>query len=259
MATLRAVAIVALAFLAGAPAALAQTGQQLYQQWCQGCHTSPAGNVNGVLAGKDWTLIKLAMDVVPQMTDTLRPSYDDGSITDDDFMRIASYLQGFSGGSGVEVSPVVEYYNASFGHYFMTADDDEVTGLDAGAYDYAFLRTGLAFNAYDQPGAGKAAVCRFFTTPGTFGPKSSHFYTANQAECEYVKNLPAWVYEKVAFYIPVPTNGACPGGTTPIYRMFNNGQTGAPNHRFTTSLLVYQDYTATKGWSGEGIVFCAPP
>ena len=34
--------------------------------------------------------------------------------------------------------------------------------------------------ADDRHGAG----CRFFTTPGTFGPKSSHFYTANPVECE---------------------------------------------------------------------------
>ncbi|MBK6804368.1 MAG: hypothetical protein IPG84_05675 [Betaproteobacteria bacterium] len=44
----------------------------------------------------------------------------------------------------------------------------------------------------------------------------------------------------------------------PVYRMYSNGQTGAPNHRFTTSLAVYQDFTTQQGWSGEGVRFCAP-
>ena len=40
--------------------------------------------------------------------------------------------------------------------------------------------------------------------------------------------------------------------------MYNHGQTGAPNHRFTTSLATYQQFTATMGWDQEGIGFCAP-
>ena len=51
---------------------------------------------------------------------------------------------------------------------------------------------------------------------------------------------------------------ACPAGAVPIYRMFNNGQTGSPNHRFTTSPATYQQFTTAQGWAGEGVVFCAP-
>jgi len=251
--------VAALVALAAAPSALAQTGQSLYQQWCQGCHGTPAGNVNGVLGGKDWTLIKLAMDTVPQMTDTLRPSYDDGGLTDEDFEKIAAYLQTFTGGATTEVTPVVEYYNAGFGHFFMTADDDEIAGLDAGAFNFAFMRTGRAFDAFPSQAAGTVAVCRFFTAPGTFGTRSSHFYTANAAECEGLKLNPAWVYEKIAFYIRVPSGGACAAGTIPVYRMYNNGQTGAPNHRFTTDVATYQAFTTAQNWSAEGIAFCAPP
>ncbi|HEY8242582.1 MAG TPA: c-type cytochrome [Casimicrobiaceae bacterium] len=258
MATLRAIVVVFLAALAGSTAALAQTGSQLYQQWCQGCHGAPASNEKNVLAGKEWSFIKLAMDTVPQMNDILRPVYDDGLLTDDDFMKIAAYLQTFTGGAISTVTPVVEYYNAGFGHYFMTADDDEITGLDAGAFDFAFLRTGREFDAYSSPVAGTVPVCRFFTTPGTFGTKSSHFYTANGAECEGLKLNPAWVYEKIAFYARVPTNGACGAGTRPIYRMYNNGQTGAPNHRFTSDFPTYQTFTTAQNWSPEGVAFCAP-
>ena len=259
MATLRALVLVTLALLACAPAARAQTGSQLYAQWCVGCHGPASGNVNNVLAGKDWTYIKLAIDTRLMMNEALRPFYDEGAITDENLMSIAAYLQTFTGGVSMTVGPVVEYYNAGFGHYFMTADADEITGLDAGAFDYAFIRSGLEFDAYAAPSAGKVAVCRFFTTPGTFGQKSSHFYTANAAECEGLKLNPAWVYEKIAFYIAVPVNGNCPGGTIPIYRMYNNGQTGAPNHRFTSNLFTYQDHTSSKGWAPEGIAFCAPP
>ena len=62
-----------------------------------------------------------------------------------------------------------------------------------------------------------------------------------------------WQYETIAVHVRVPA-----AGTLPVYRMDNNGQTGAPNHRFTTSLAVYQDFTTHRNWSGEGIRFCAP-
>jgi hypothetical protein len=140
----------------------------------------------------------------------------------------------------------------------MTAQSDEISGLDAGAFNFAFQRTGGGFNAWDAQAAGTVPVCRFFTTPGTFGTKSSHFYTANQAECDGLKLNPNWIYEKIAFYIAVPTNGVCPGGTNPVYRMYNSGQTGAPNHRFTTSFATYQTFTTTQGWAPEGIGFCSP-
>lgn len=96
-------ALVALAALAAVvsltpSSALAQSGQQLYTQWCQGCHGNPMNNKDNVLGGKDWNIIKLAMDTKPTMTAELRPSYNAGLITDDTFQTIATYLQTFSGG-----------------------------------------------------------------------------------------------------------------------------------------------------------------
>ena len=166
---------------------------------------------------------------------------------------------GASTAPGANKVPVVEYFNAGFGHYFMTAQTDEITGLDAGAFNFAFVRTGSSFNGWDAQAAGTVPVCRFFTTPGTFGTKSSHFYTANQAECDGLKLNPNWIYEKIAFFIAIPTGGVCPGGTIPVYRMYNHGQTGAPNHRFTTNFATYLQYTTTMGWDQEGIGFCSPP
>ena len=242
---------------AATPVALAQTGQQKYAQWCQGCHGNPGNNQNGVLGGKDWNLIKLAMDTRLLMTEELRPAYDEGALTDDDFMLIAGYLQTFTVVTNAPTLPVVEYFNAGFGHYFMTADADEIAGLDAGAYDFAFIRTGRVFKAYGSPTTGTVPVCRFFTL--TFAPKSSHFYTADPAECDGLKSNPNWQYEKIAFHVRVPAGSACAAGTVPVYRMYNNGQTGAPNHRFASDFATYQTFTSQQNWSAEGTRFCSPP
>jgi serine protease len=152
----------------------------------------------------------------------------------------------------------VEYYNAGFGHYFMTADADEIAGLDAGAFGGAFVRTGRTFGVYATASAGLVPVCRFFTTPGTFGAKSSHFYTADPAECEGLKLNPKWIYEKIAFHAPVPVDGTCPASSLPVYRLYNNGQTAAPNHRFTTDYATRLALASALNWSDEGIRLCTP-
>lgn len=160
--------------------------------------------------------------------------------------------------AAAEYADAVEYFNVGLGHYFMTAQSDEIAALDSGAYNFAFVRTGASFKVWNEPVVGAVPVCRFFTTPGVFGTKGSHFYTANPLECEGLKSNPNWIYEKVAFYIALPTAGDCPDGMMRVYRMFNNGQTGAPNHRFTTGLAVYRDFTTTKNWAAEGAAFCSP-
>src|SRR6185503_12572482 len=60
------------------------------------------------------------------------------------------------------------------------------------------------------------------------------------------------------FRIPVPTGGACPASTLPVYRNYNKRfAVNDSNHRFTRSLVAYNRMIA-EGWSGEGIVMCAP-
>ena len=151
---------------------------------------------------------------------------------------------------------VVEYFHAGFGHYFMTADPEEIAGLDGGAYGGVFSRTGQTFKARDGPAAAAIAVCRFFTV--AFAPKSSHFYTADAPECAGLKSNPNWQYEKIAFYNAVLSKGACPQDTIPVYRLYNDGMSGAPNHRFTTSLAIHDDFVQNRGWTSEGVRFCAP-
>ena len=128
----------------------------------------------------------------------------------------------------------VEFVHAGFGHYFVTAQADEIVGLDSGFFA-GWARTGQAFNVWTS-GTGLADVCRFFTV--AFAPKSSHFYTANGAECAFVGQNPVWQYEKISFLVALPdAGGNCPVGIK-LYRLYNNGQTGAPNHRYTTSLAL---------------------
>ena len=45
----------------------------------------------------------------------------------------------------------------------------------------------------------------------------------------------------------------------PIYRAYNNGFAKGidSNHRITSNFASYQAQIA-KGWSGEGVVMCAP-
>jgi uncharacterized protein DUF5648 len=147
-------------------------------------------------------------------------------------------------------APAVEYYNAEWGFYFLTAFPEEIAALDGGAFDGAWQRTGEAFTIWPLPIPGSAAACRFFTA--IFAPRSTHFYTPYGSECSALKASPAWSYEGIAFYIaPIDANGLCPPGTVILYRLYNNGMGGAPNHRYTTSLAIFNDMIA-MGWSFEG-------
>src|SRR5205085_10069581 len=109
--------------------------------------------------------------------------------------------------------------------------------------------------------AGALPVCRFYSI--TFAPKNSHFYTPYAAECTTVKSNPDWKYEAIAFYLALPTaSGNCPQGSTPIYRFYNNGVTGAPNHRYTTDtglvkVLKMQGFTQ-EGNATTGVFACGP-
>jgi hypothetical protein len=54
----------------------------------------------------------------------------------------------------------------------------------------------------------------------------------------------------------------CPAGTIPLYRAYDNGMGGAPNHRYTTSLTILNQMIAA-GWTFEGngntMVFACVP
>jgi hypothetical protein len=156
----------------------------------------------------------------------------------------------------------VEYYYAAWNMYFVTAIPAEINVLDGGAYGGVWKRTGRQFNVYSTDGAPGSAstVWRFFST--TFNPKSSHFYTANVAEYNSLLANPNWQLEGPVFNTPLPAvDGSCPVGSIPIYRLYNNGMGGAPNHRFTTDANV-RTQMINAGWipegAGIGVGFCSP-
>ena len=175
--------------------------------------------------------------------------------------------------AGETVVTVVEYYNATLQHYFITAEPAEINNLDGGAFGGVWKRTGQTFNAWALAGKPTDAVpvCRFFGTDqyranGTRIGPNSHFYTADPAECAFVKtayqsiaangqSYPAWTYETDAFAVKLPVGGVCPGGTVPLYRAYNDGARGDPNHRYSTNTGLL---AALVGWTFEGLVMCLP-
>ena len=178
--------------------------------------------------------------------------------------NLAANLAGQSASVNIPGTPAiataVEYRHAGFDHYFVTAIADEIAKLDNGTFA-GWTRTGESFKVYVVDGAGLAGVCRFFST--AFGPKSSHFYTPDATECGTVRANPNWLFEAVVFYATkADLAGGCPSGSQPVYRLYNNGQGAAPNHRYTTSLAVRSD-TMARGWIPEGygevgVIMCAP-
>jgi hypothetical protein len=149
---------------------------------------------------------------------------------------------------------VVEYYRDVTGHYFITANPPEVAALDAAG---AWLRTGFEFKAFVLGSGLGTGACRFFSAP-VLSP-DTHFFTINANECAVVKASPLWLYEGLAFEAQPPlADGSCALDRVPVFRLYNNGMNGQPNHRFLTSK---SETAATQGdgWILEGTVFCAAP
>lgn len=180
----------------------------------------------------------------------------------------------FSAEAGAEkLVNALEFYYTTLDHYFITADPVEVENIDVGGLGPAWSRTGSAFQAWDASDgpANSVQVCRFFGTDqyradGTRIGPNSHFYTADPAECAFVRTAwqslaadgrlyPAWTFESYAFRVIAPVNGVCPAGTIPLYRAYNNGARGDPNHRYSTDVALLQ---SMQGWTFEGVVMCGP-
>ena len=176
------------------------------------------------------------------------------------------YAVDIAGGTVSRIDPAaagttaIEYFHAGFGHYFVTSLPGEIAALDAGRFE-GWARTGEQFDVFADNAAGRASVCRFFTA--SFAPRSSHFYTPVADECEVVKRNPDWQFEGEVFFVALPgADGACSPGTRPVYRMYNDGRSGAPNHRYTTRLELRAAMLA-QGWIAEGfgtigVIACVP-
>jgi hypothetical protein len=145
---------------------------------------------------------------------------------------------------------VVEYFNLSLGHYFITADASEIAKLDGGTIR-GWSRTGESFRALsaDSMPSNATPVCRFYGLPEA--GLDSHFLSDDPDECaEVARRWPdRWILE---------TDRAFGVGNwrwsdyfceydyhAPLYRLYNNRPDA--NHRYTTSPAT-RDAMRAQGW-----------
>ena len=154
---------------------------------------------------------------------------------------------------------IKEYMNEITGHYVLLTDPAEIAGVEAGRAGPGWRYTGYNFTGFALTenasiADGAVPVCRFYAPP----PTNSHFYTADPAECEFLKTHDTgWIFEKVEFKIHVPGAAGCPEGLTPVHRQYNNRwMFSDSNHRFSLDARI-QQRMAGEGWIDEGIAFCA--
>jgi YVTN family beta-propeller protein len=152
------------------------------------------------------------------------------------------------------VAAAIEYVHTGFGHYFVTADPVEIHALDTGAFGNAWARTGFAFKVWSAPNPSTVPVCRYYSAAFE---RSTHVYSPYRDECAMLAAHPAWQAESYAFDVQLPLHagaghGSCPPGTTILFRLFNNFEGGAPNHRYTDDPILADRMVAERGWTREG-------
>ena len=162
----------------------------------------------------------------------------------------------------------VEYYNAGLDHYFISDLQPDIDGLDTGRIA-GWARTGQSFRVYASQasgGSGVNPVCRFYIPPQH---GNSHFFSASPTECASIQqkvttdpNYSGYVSESPnVFFIALPdtTTGACPPGTVPVFRLWN--QRADSNHRYTADIavkaqMITKSYVA-EGYGPNAVIMCA--
>ena len=208
---------------------------------------------------------------IDSVTYTALPADGSGAL-DRNGNLVPNVATNFAGASVVVPSlPVasVEYYNATLDHYFISDLAPDIDALDAGRIP-GWSRTGQTFDVFPAPPAGAGSVnpvCRFYIPPAH---GNSHFFSASPAECAAVvqktltdPNFSGYVQETAsAFYIALPdtVSGACPSGTTPVYRLWN--ARADSNHRYTadasTKALMVSHAYVPEGYGPNAVIMCAP-
>ncbi len=167
--------------------------------------------------------------------------------------------------------PVREFRNRILDHYFIAATQEEIDFIARGAAGSGWELTGQSFKAWKAPVVGGPVgppvyagatdpVCRFYG--GANGGPNSHFFTAVQGECDFVKagHAGGWFYEGIGFVShAVDSNQRCPEGWLGVNRAFNRrAAQNDSNHRFSTSDSTMREMES-QGWSYEATVMCALP
>jgi len=164
---------------------------------------------------------------------------------------------------------LTEYIYNPLNYYFLTSRDTEKAALDALP---GWARTGQSFSTRSFADPGALGISRYyFDQIANNQTRGSHFYTLVNSEKTALSALnpnnlsqPRLPFnEGIDSYAFAPfiegVGGSCAAGQTPVYRLFR-GQVrfpDDPNHRFTTSLALYNQFVAL-GWDGEGVKLCAP-
>lgn len=158
-------------------------------------------------------------------------------------------------------SPATSLNNRRSGKFFLTASSADVSsllalsGLSNPPVDGGGMHWGIAeqtMNVWPATGEAPTAakpVCRLYHPQAV-----THFYSANAADCALVRGTSPWIDEGIAFKALTPSNGACPTGTDPVYRLFS---ATLGNHTYTRSTATVTAFGQT-GWANEGVVFCSP-
>ena len=141
--------------------------------------------------------------------------------------------------------------------FYAVAAADKAT-LDALP---VWRRTGNTFKS-----GGYVSACRFYG--GKNGGPNTHFYSADDKECESLKQYKFLDYEGQTFAVNVPIKAAtinasatCPAASKPLYRLYNNAAASngkfVSNHRYVTERSDVAAAVA-RGWLDEGMVMCVP-
>ncbi len=228
---------------------------------CTGCHGNPRVNRLKVMNGADNpdVIVRSAMRV-----GFVLPQRD----ADDLAAYLGTFIAGYPSPPPAAPALAVEYFHATFGHYFVTVLAAEIAALDSGVQT-GWARTGKLFHAWrssqDAP-ATASPVCRFYIPPAQ---GDSHFYSASPAECATVDaKFPSFDYESpevMYVLLPEPATGACPALSAPVFRLWNDpasrGRTDN-NHRFTTDTSLRTEMLAAgsvaEGYGPMGVGMCAP-
>jgi len=157
--------------------------------------------------------------------------------------------------SGEGPVEVVEFFNPTLDHYFITGDASEIAKLDSGEIA-GWLRTGESFRALPPdalPSFG-LPVCRFYGLPSA--GLDSHFLSASPDECKFVKSTwpDQWVLETDAAFGAIANQFPFLCGR-PLFRLYNNRPDA--NHRYTTSTTT-RDRMIAQGWILEAAPYDGP-
>ena len=162
---------------------------------------------------------------------------------------------------------MVEYRFVPLDYYFSTSRDSDKAILDATG---GFTRTGTSFQVYVQAQGNLRPITRFyFDRVALDATRGSHFYTLLDGDLQSLARQnptqstePGFAQnEGIDSYAFAPlvsgVGGSCADGMQPVYRLFRGAARfpDNPNHRFTTSITIYNSSVA-MGWDGEGVNFC---